>query len=112
MDRHCLWEMDARGAAVSMKLPRVFRFYRIAQLFLLLLLARLPCAAHVASPDVYAEGDAGPYKLFVTVRLPVVIPGVADVEVRTSGPAITQIQAVPMPLMGEGAEHPPVPDTM
>ena len=26
--------------------------------------------AHVGSPDVYYEGDAGPYHLFVSVRLP------------------------------------------
>ena len=37
--------------------------------------------AHVGSPDVYVESQAGPYKLFVVVRPPMVIPGVADVEV-------------------------------
>jgi len=39
--------------------------------------------AHVGSPDIYAEGAAGPYRLLVTVRPPLVIPGVAEIEVRT-----------------------------
>src|SRR5262249_17937080 len=38
-------------------------------------------AAHVGSPDVYFEGDAGPYHLMVSIRTPPVIPGVAEVEV-------------------------------
>ena len=38
--------------------------------------------AHVGSKDVFEQVDAGPYKLFVTVRPPNVIPGVAAIEVR------------------------------
>ena len=44
--------------------------------------------AHVGSPDVYAEGQAGPYKLSVVVRPPLVIPGVADIEVRAQASGI------------------------
>ena len=47
-----------------------------------LLLSPSMAVAHVGSPDIYAEGNAGPYKLFVTIRPPVVIPGVAEIEVR------------------------------
>ena len=36
--------------------------------------------AHVGSPDVFYEGDAGPYHLDVTIRVPQVIPGVATME--------------------------------
>ncbi|PYP35456.1 MAG: hypothetical protein DMD48_14260, partial [Gemmatimonadetes bacterium] len=32
-------------------------------------------AAHVGSPDVFLDGLAGPYRLFVTVRPPYAIPG-------------------------------------
>jgi hypothetical protein len=66
--------------------------------------------AHVGSPDVYAEGSAGPYKLFVVVRPPLVIPGVADIEVRSSTPGIESITVVPIPLTGEASKHPPAPD--
>jgi hypothetical protein len=68
--------------------------------------------AHVGSPGIYAEGDAGAYKLFVTVQPPTVIPGVAQVQVRTSAAGIHQIQIVPLPLTGEASRHPPVPDAM
>lgn len=68
--------------------------------------------AHVGSPDVYAEGTAGPYKLFVVVRPPLVIPGVADIEVRSSTPGVENITAAPIPLAGEASKHPPVPDAM
>lgn len=69
-------------------------------------------SAHVGSPDVYAEGAAGPYRLFVVVRPPLVIPGVAEIEVRSSTPGVDKITAAPIPLSGEASKHPPVPDTM
>jgi hypothetical protein len=76
----------------------------------------LVCAAsahaHVGSPDVYAEGQAGPYKLFVVVRPPLVIPGVADIEVRAETAGIRQILVTPIPMVGEAAAHPPVAEAM
>ena len=77
-----------------------------------LTLATLPAHAHVGSPDVYVEGNAGPYKLSIVVRPPLVIPGVAEIEVRSQTPGIDRIEITPIPLTGEGSKHPPVPDTM
>ena len=78
-----------------------------------------PAQAHVGSPDIYAEGSAGPYRLLVTVRPPLVIPGVAEIEVRTvpaDGAAnaidVTGIDIAPIPLTGEASKHPPVADAM
>jgi hypothetical protein len=68
--------------------------------------------AHVGSPDVYAEGEAGSYKLYVVVRPPLVIPGVADIEVRAETPGVREIQITPIPLTGEAAAHPPTPEAM
>ncbi|HZS60064.1 MAG TPA: hypothetical protein VFA43_12395 [Gemmatimonadaceae bacterium] len=45
------------------------------------------CSAHVGSPDVYYEGNAGPYQVLVIVRVPTVVPGVADVTVHVNGVA-------------------------
>ncbi len=61
----------------------------VAPLFTLLLslVLALPAHAHIGSKDVYEEVNAGPYKLFVTIRTPNVIPGVATIEVRSSGAA-------------------------
>jgi hypothetical protein len=76
----------------------------------------------VGSPDVYAEGTAGPYRLLVTVRPPLVIPGVAEIEARAvpaagaaAGTAAIDVSAIdiaPIPLTGEASKHPPVADAM
>jgi hypothetical protein len=77
-------------------------------------LALLPSAAraHVGSPDIYLEGTAGPYQLFITVRPPTVIPGVAELEVRAETPGISRLSAVPLPMSGPGAQFAPVPDQL
>jgi hypothetical protein len=41
-----------------------------------------------------------------------VIPGVADIEVRSQTEGIDRITVAPIPLTGEAAQHPPVPDVM
>jgi hypothetical protein len=76
----------------------------------LLLVAALPLSAHVGSPDVFYEGNAGPYPLFVTIRVPPVIPGVAEIEIRSESKNVRAIQVVPMRLAGPGSNLPPTPD--
>ncbi len=71
-----------------------------------------PARAHVGSKDVFETVHAGPYTLFVTIRPPNVIPGVATVEARCSGPAIRELKITPLPLTGEASKHPPTADTM
>ena len=68
--------------------------------------------AHVGSKDVFETINAGPYKLYVTVRMPNVIPGVATVEVRSSGANVSGIQITPLPITGEASKHPPTSDPM
>lgn len=77
---------------------------------MLLLVAALPASAHVGSPDVFYEGKAGPYSLFVTVRVPQVIPGVAEIEIRSESKDVRAIRVVPMRLSGPGSNLPPTPD--
>ena len=67
-------------------------------------------SAHVGSPDVYYEGDAGPYHLFVTVRVPQVIPGLAEIQIRCETNDVRAVQIVPMRLSGPGSNFPPTPD--
>jgi hypothetical protein len=85
---------------------------RRVALLLVIAAAILPCraAAHIGSPDVFLDGQAGPYRALVTVRPPYAIPGVADVEVLVMAPEITQVRIVPLPLTGRGAAFAPVPD--
>jgi hypothetical protein len=88
---------------------------KVVRPFLLLLLSLvlvLPAHAHIGSKDVYEQVNAGPYKLFVTIRTPNVIPGVATIEVRSSGAAVSTIRITPTPLTGEAAKHPPTADAM
>jgi hypothetical protein len=69
-----------------------------------------PASAHVGSPNVFYEGDAGPYHLLVTVNVPQVIPGVAEVQVRASSNDVKQISTVVTRLAGAGSKYAPVTD--
>jgi hypothetical protein len=83
--------------------------------FLLLLtaaLVTLPAYAHVGNKDVFETITAGPYKFFVTIRTPLVDPGVATIEVRSIGAPVTSLTITPLLLTGEASRHPPTPDAM
>ena len=79
-------------------------------MILLVLLASALAYGHVGSADVYYEGDAGPYHLFVTVRLPRVIPGVAEIQVRSASLDVQSVAVVPLSLTGLGSTLPATPD--
>lgn len=68
--------------------------------------------AHVGSPDIFFEGNAGPYKLFVTIRMPDVIPGVAQVEIRSQSPGVTAIHVQPLRLTGAGSQFAPIAEAL
>jgi len=78
----------------------------------LVLLGSASAFAHVGSPDVFYEGDAGPYHLLVTVRPPAMIPGIAEVEVRSTSGNVNGIQIVPVYVTGKDQGYPPAPDVM
>lgn len=70
------------------------------------------CMAHVGSPDVFYDGNAGPYHLFVTIRTPGMIPGIAEIEVRSLDGNVSGIDIVPLRVVGEGSSNAPPPDRM
>jgi hypothetical protein len=109
VDRVELWTLDAEPTAVK-PVSALLRFL----LFLLLCVLTAPRSAHahVGSKDVFETVDAGPYKLYVTIRMPNVIPGVATVEVRSSGANVSSIHITPLPITGEASKHPPTSDPM
>ncbi len=76
-------------------------------IFLLLPLAG---TAHVNSPDVYYDGYAGPYHLLVTLRPPAVVPGVAQVQIRSVSNDVNEINILPLRMIGVGAKMAPLPD--
>jgi hypothetical protein len=75
----------------------------------ILLAFLLPLSAHVGSPDIFFEGDAGPYHLLVTIRPPQVIPGVAEVEIRSTSAGVKQVRIVPLRLT-RARQFAPAPD--
>jgi hypothetical protein len=97
--------MDAADSTMKKDFQR-----RLLIAAVILLGAAIPVLAHVGSPDVFYEGDAGPYHLFVTVRMPQVIPGVAEIQVRCENGDVNSVQIVPLRLNGPGSNLPPTPD--
>lgn len=83
---------------------------RAAMLAVAVVLLAIPADAHVGSPNVFYEGDAGPYHLFVTVNVPAVIPGVADVQIRSDSDDVHQVSTAVTRLAGAGSKYAPVPD--
>jgi hypothetical protein len=82
------------------------------RLLLIVVLFASAAHGHVGSPDVFYDGKAGPYRLFVTVRTPRMIPGVAQIEVRVLEGTVTGIDIVTLRVVGEGSENAPPPDRM
>ena len=78
---------------------RLLRFIGVATAVLL-------CSAHVGSPDVWYEGAAGPYHVVVYVRMPGVVPGIADINVRVVGDRPDQVTAM-VNLFNASAGTPP-----
>jgi hypothetical protein len=68
--------------------------------------------AHVGSPNVYLQGDAGPYRLFVTVNPPAMVPGIAQVQVRVTSGTVSSIRVTPVYVNGKDQGLPPTPDLM
>jgi len=102
---------SSRPERSGVERPPHFAFALITFLTFLFL-ATTPAHAHLGSKDVFEQVSAGPYKLFITIRPPVVIPGVATVEVRATGAPITTLAITPTPLTGEAASHPPTADIL
>jgi len=68
----------------------------------------LPLAAHVGSPNSIFEGPAGPYPVRVIVKSPGIVPGLAEITVRTATPGITRVAVKPVKWdAGEGGSPPP-----
>lgn len=68
--------------------------------------------AHVGSPDVYLEADAGPYHLLITVNPPAMVPGVAQVSVRVLSGNVSSLSLVPVYIGAKDQGLPPTPDAM
>ncbi len=77
-------------------------------LVLLLVLLLQPARAHVGSPTVFYQGQAGPYTARIVIKPAEVIPGLAEVSVRVEGGGVERVTALPMKWnMGRQGAPPP-----
>ena len=83
---------------------------RVYGLAILVLLLSSSARAHVGSPDVYFDGAAGPYRLLVRVNPPVMVPGIAQVQVRVTSGTVGSVSVVPVYVNGKDQGLPPAPD--
>jgi hypothetical protein len=82
-----------------------------AMKFALALLLVLPFAAraHIGSPNVFYEGNAGPYALRVIIRPPDIIPGRAQITVRALDGNVSGVSVLPA-RWDTGTKGAPAPD--
>jgi hypothetical protein len=80
--------MDETGSAM--------RGRRIFVLWLVLLLLPWPGHAHVGSPDVFYDGSVGPYPAHIAIRMPAVVPGRAQIEVRPQSNQPVTVSVLPL----------------
>ena len=65
--------------------------------------------AHVGSLNVYYEGEAGSYPIRVIIRPPGVVPGLAEIMVRSLGEGVEKVMVQPV-KWDTGSEGSPPPD--
>jgi hypothetical protein len=85
--------------------------FRISSRVLIVLLAVLllacPAWGHVGTANVFVQGRAGPYPVYVTITPPMVIPGEATVSVFTDGPNVRSVLVQANVLSGDLAHNMP-----
>jgi hypothetical protein len=67
-----------------------------ALLLLSVVMVGAPLTAHVGTLTTVYEGTAGPYPIRVIVRPPGVVPGLAEITVRTRTPGVTRVRVKPV----------------
>jgi hypothetical protein len=83
------------------------RRFRI--LFVLLILVCPSAFGHVGSPNIFFQGDAGPYPIRVTIRPPRAVPGLAEISVRVKTNGVSKVSILPA-RWDTGRKGAPPPD--
>jgi hypothetical protein len=56
----------------------------------------LSARAHIGSPDVFYDGNIGPYPARITIRMPNVVPGRAEISARIQSGQPTEVSFLPL----------------
>jgi hypothetical protein len=78
------------------------------RLCLLALLVPLVALAHIGSPNVFFEGQAGPWPVRVVIRPPATLPGVAQADVRVLGEGAERVALAAVFADANAGAPPPV----
>jgi hypothetical protein len=97
MGRTIFWPVDAKGAAM------------IRVLLVLISFLALSAQAHIGSPDVFHDGLIGPYPARITIRMPNVVPGRAEISVRVETNEAVQVSFLPL-YSSTAVKNAPPPD--
>ncbi|HEX3797456.1 MAG TPA: hypothetical protein VH413_02045 [Verrucomicrobiae bacterium] len=65
-------------------------------LIAILIFAPFAAHAHVGSPDVFFEGNVGPYPAHITIRMPTVVPGRAEISVHVDADQPVEVSFLPV----------------
>jgi len=98
--------MKDRGARLSVLSRTLQSILKLSALCGLLALT-LPACAHIGTPNVFVQANAGPYPLYVILTPPAVIPGQATVSAICTCTNIHSISAQANVLEGESARNMP-----
>lgn len=79
------------------------------RIWLLLLVGCLSAQAHIGSPNVFFDGTVGEYRVQVIIRPPQVVPGQAEITVRTQGGPVDHVSVLPV-FWNVGRKGAPPPD--
>jgi hypothetical protein len=85
------------------------RLFRTLLLIVSLALFAFNADAHLGSSDIFYEGMAGAYPVHVAIRMPTVVPGRAQIDVRVLGGEPTEILLLPV-FSGTAISNAPPPD--
>ena len=75
--------------------------------FLVLLCMALSARAHVGSPDVFFDGKVGPYPARITIRMPGVVPGRAEISARIESGQPVEVSFLPLYARTAASNAPP-----
>jgi hypothetical protein len=68
----------------------------IRALLLIISFLAVTAEAHVGSPDVFYDGMVGPYPARITIRMPGVVPGRAEISVRVQNSEPVEVSFLPL----------------
>jgi hypothetical protein len=87
--------LDEKGAAMNRALLVLISFLV------------LTADAHVGSPDMFYEGMVGPYPARITIRMPEVVPGRANISARVQTNESVEVSFLPLYSWAEAKNAPP-----